>query len=94
VNRKFGLAIVIVLALIATLQRRLDLYSMQETLLILLLVAAAVFVALLSLIAFVLFEEGARSGLGWLKSKFSRITSLSHRNIGPQESINDPRPLK
>lgn len=94
VNWKLGLAIVFTLVLIATLQHGLDVYSMQETLLVLLLVAAAVFVALLSLVTFVLFEEGARSGLVWLKGRIARITRMSARHISPRETMDQPRPLK
>jgi hypothetical protein len=67
---------------------------MQETVLILLVVAAAVFVALVFLIAFVLFEEGARSGFVQLKARISRMKSSRNRSVGRPEAMGHPRPLK
>jgi hypothetical protein len=94
VKWKFGLATVILLAIMATFQLGLDVYSMQETILILLLVAAAVFVVLVFLITFVLFEEGARCGFVWLRTRISRTMSSSDSNIGSLETMDRPRPLK
>lgn len=94
VNWKVVLAIVLTLAVTATLLLGLDAYSMQETVLVLLLVAAAVLAAFLSLVTFVLFEEGARSGFVWLKARISRMASSSGPHVSSPEAMQHPRPLK
>lgn len=94
VNWKFGLAIVLTLALTATLLLGLNLYSLQETVLVLLLVAAGVILVFLFLVTFVLFGEGVRLGFLWLKGRIARIVGMSESHIGPREAIEHSRPLK
>lgn len=69
----------------------MDAYSVQETILVLLVVAAGVIVVLLCLVTFVLFGEGVRLGFIWLQARVARITSTNGRNIDPREAVDHPR---
>jgi hypothetical protein len=94
VNLALGLGIVRSFACPATLVFGLDAYSLQEAILVLLLVAFGVIVVLLILVALVLFREGVRLGLAWLKARVAHTTSMSGHRIGSGEPIGEPRLLK
>jgi hypothetical protein len=64
---KMGLAILVAISITAV-QLGLKMYSLEESILVLLFVAAAVVAVLLLLIAFVLLQEGVRRGSLWLKA--------------------------
>ena len=82
---KMGLAILVAISITAV-QLGLKMYSVEESILVLLFVAAALVAVLLLLIAFVLLQEGVRRGLLWLKARFVPIIGLSDRH----EAIGDP----
>lgn len=82
---KSGLAILFAISITAV-QFGLKMYSVEESILVLLFVAAAVVAVFLLLIAFVLVREGVRRGLLWLKARLVPIIDLSDRN----EAIGDP----
>jgi hypothetical protein len=85
---KLGLAILIAISITAV-QFGLKMYSVEESILVLLFVAAAVVTALLLLIAFVLLQEGVRRGLLWVKARAVPIIGISDRD----EAIGHP-PLR
>ena len=63
-------------------------YVIEETILFLLIVAALVIAGVLLVIAFVLFHEGVRLGVLWLKARLVLIASFIHRH---RESMGHPR---
>ena len=91
---KLVLSILVTLALAATVSRGFGAYSVQETLLVMLCVAALVVVVFLFLVVFVLFREGARLGFAWLKARFAQTTSIGDSSIVVGEAQSHPRPLK
>jgi hypothetical protein len=93
-NWRLRFAVVASLALIAALRGRLDIYFLEETVVVLLVIAGLVLVVLLLLVALVLFREGARSGILWLKTRIVGVTSTSGRHIATAASGADLRPLK
>jgi hypothetical protein len=74
-----GLAVVFAISVTA-MQLGLKMYSVEESILVLLFVAAAVVTVLFLLIAFVLLQEGVRRGLLWLKARFVPTMALSDRD--------------
>lgn len=76
---KMGLAILVAISITAV-QLGLKMYSVEESILVLLFVAAALVAVLLLLIAFVLLQEGVRRGLLWLKARFVPTMALSDRH--------------
>jgi hypothetical protein len=82
---KMGLAILVAISITAV-QLGLKVYSVEESILVLLFVAAALVAVLLLLIAFVLLQEGVRRGLLWLKARVVPIISFNDRH----EAIGHP----
>jgi len=69
---------------------RLSLYLAEEAFIVLVVVAAILMVALLLAIGLVLFSEGARFGLLWLKAKVARIAGMGPDQLAHREAVANP----
>src|SRR5208282_4427419 len=85
-----GLAVVLALQLLAVLALGKRVYMVQEALVGMLVIAISVAATLLLLVAFVLFQDGARRAALWMKSGISRFAKLNHRRISPADTILPP----
>lgn len=72
--------------------QRLSVYLATEVFVVLVIIAATLIVALLPVIVFLLFSEGARLGFSWLRAKVLRIAGLRHDQFAHQEAVANPSP--
>ena len=84
---------VLALQLFAALALGKRFYLVQEVFVVMLLIAITVAALLLLLVAFVLVQEGMRRPVLWMKSGMQRIVRLSHRPVGPADTLSPP-PLR
>ena len=77
---KIGLAILFALAISLVVWLTVNTYLVEESVVILGVVAAMVIAALLLLIAFVLLQQGVRLGMLWLKARLLLVTGLINRH--------------
>jgi hypothetical protein len=77
VSWKHGLAILVGLAFLATILQGMNAYSVQLTLLSLLVVIASAIIGMLSLVVFVLFQEGVRLSIHWLTNRPNGKTKIA-----------------
>lgn len=78
------------LSVLAVLALGKRIYMLQEALVGMLLIAISVAVILMLSVGFVLFEAGIRRAVLWIASGMSRLAKLSHRHVGPPETILPP----
>jgi len=97
VTWKHGLAGVAGVAVIAIILQGVNIYSVQVTLLTLFVVIASAIIGMLSLVVFVLFQEGIRLGFLWLtkrpngRTKVAPSIQLGDRS---REALSHPRLLE
>lgn len=85
-----GVTIVLALSLLAVLALGKRVYMLQEALVGMLLIAISVAIILILLLGFVLFQAGIRQAIQWMTTAMSRLAKLSHRHVGPPETILPP----
>ena len=67
--------------------QRLGIYLAEEVLIVLMAIAAMLFVVLLVAIGVILFSSGARFGFLWLSARVWRIAGWGHEQVAGKESI-------
>jgi hypothetical protein len=87
---QMGVALVLALSLVAVLALGKRVYMFQEALVGMLLIAISVAVILILSLCFVLFQAGIRQAFLWMTTGMSRLAKLSHRHVGPPETILPP----
>jgi hypothetical protein len=70
-----------------TPMQRLSIYLAKEVLIVLMVIAAMLFVVLLVAIGVILFSSGARFGFLWLSARVWRIAGWGHEQVAGKESI-------
>ena len=90
---RMGVALALALQLLAALALGKKFYMVQEVFVVMLLIAITVAALLLLLVACVLFQEGMRRPVLWMKSGMQRIVRLSHRPVRPADTLSPP-PLR
>jgi predicted membrane protein len=90
IGRRVGLTMLLVATIVTVLLLKFSVYSVEEGILVMFVVAMVVLAALLLLIAFVLLQEGVRLFMGWLKTKLVLSIGLNSR---AGESLEHP-PLR
>jgi hypothetical protein len=87
---QMGVTVALALSLLAVLALGKRVYMLQEALVGMLLIAISVAVILMLSVGFVLFQAGIRRALLWITTGMSRLARLSHRHVGPPETILPP----
>jgi hypothetical protein len=87
---QMGVAVALALSLLAVLALGKRVYMLQEALVGMLLIAISVAVILILSVGFVLFQAGIRRAVLWIATGMSRLAKLSHRHVGPPETILPP----
>jgi hypothetical protein len=87
---QMGVTTALALSLLAVLALGKRVYMLQEALVGMLLIAISVAIILILLVSFVLFQAGIRQVFLWMTAGMSRLAKLSHRHVGPPETILPP----
>jgi hypothetical protein len=88
---RMGVAAVLAVLLLAALAFGKMVYFMvQEALVVMLLIAITVVVLWLFLVAFVLFQEGIRRAVLWVKTGIAQLALLSQRRVSPPDPTIPP----
>ena len=87
---QMGVTLALALSLLAVLALGKRVYMLQEALVGMLLIAISVAVILILSLGFVLFQAGIRRAILWMTTGMSRLAKLSHRHVGPPETILPP----
>jgi hypothetical protein len=85
-----GVAVMLALQILAALVPGKKVYMLQEILVVMILTAITVAAIWLFLVAFVLFQEGIRRAVLWIKSGIAQLALLSHRRVSPSDRIVPP----
>lgn len=85
-----GVTTALALSLLAVLALGKRVYMLQEALVGMLLIAISVAAILILLVGFVLFQAGIRQVILWMTTGMSRLARLSHRHVGPPDTILPP----
>jgi hypothetical protein len=87
---QMGVTVALAVSLLAVLALGKRVYMLQEALVGMLLIAISVAVILIFSLGFVLFQAGIRQTIQWMATGMSRLAKLSHRHVGPAETILPP----
>jgi hypothetical protein len=85
-----GVTVALALSLLAVLAVGKRVYMLQEAFVGMLLIAMSVAAILILLVCFVLFQAGIRQAFLWVAAGMSWLAKLSHRPVGPADSILPP----
>lgn len=72
--------------------QRLCVYLAEETIIVVVILAVMLFIALLFVIALVLFAEGVRFGFLWLRANVMQIVGTSRGQLAHRETVDNLPP--
>jgi hypothetical protein len=87
-------SILLALFLVTAMGFAMKLYLLQEILAVLFVLGILTVTILLIVVASILFREGIRHGIFWIKAKIGRLAGLDPVNVASNQPIAASLPLK